>query len=235
MVHLRGVKVDAVGTLHLTVHQTIVDILVVGFRPLFVIALDASTARRVIAGSRQADAGFVGEVKLSLHQPFTERAASNDSAAVVILDSARHNLAGRCAEVIDQNHDLALLEIALASGENHLRADFCPFNRDNLAVVWQEFVADADGRIEETAAVASQIDNQVRHALPFQFQDGIMELVSSRAAELVQFDVAGFAVNHIGHVHGVSRNHPAGNFVGVLVLEARTQNADLYFRTFLTT
>ena len=219
---------DAVGALHLAVEQPVVEVFVVGVGAVGVFALDAAAAGRVVARGRQPDGRLVGEVELPLYQSLAEGAASHDDAAVVVLYRARDNLAGRGAEVVDQDDHLALLEVAAAGGVDHLRAHFGALDGDDFAVLGQELVAHADGRVEEAAGVGAQIDDQGGHALPLELQDGVVELLGRGAAELVELDVAGVGVHHIGHIHGVGRNHAARDLVGVLVLEPRTQDADLH-------
>ena len=234
VIYLTGIQMDTVGAFHLAVEQPFIQILVIGFGAVMVFTLDATAAGRVVAGGRQADRGIVGQVELPLHQSFAERPTTHDNASVVVLDSAGDNFAGGGAEVVDQNHHPALLEVALTSGVNGFGAHLGPLDGDDFLVIRQKFIANADGCVQEAAGVGTQIHHQGRHPLRFQFADGVVELPGRGASELVQLDVAGVRVHHVRHIHRISRDDPASNLIRVFVLEARTQNPDFHLRAFLS-
>jgi len=104
---------DAVDVLHLAVCQSVINFFVVCFGAVFVVALDATSTGRVVARSGQPDGRFVGQIELPLHQSLAKRAAPYDEATVVVLHGPSYNLRCRCAEVVDENDDLACLKAAL--------------------------------------------------------------------------------------------------------------------------
>ena len=110
---------SAVGQLHFVVCSRriffLAVVIVVVERDVRVVALNQASARRVVLGGRQRQAGVFRQRIHGLHQTLAKCVFADDQPAIVVLNRARNNLGRRCRATIDQHHQrIFLAAIAVA-------------------------------------------------------------------------------------------------------------------------
>ena len=106
---------DAVGTHHLTPVVTVYQVFIV-LLDAFVRFLDTTARRGVVTGDGQTDHGTVGQIDGALYESFSEGTPAYYDTSVPILNGSGDNLTGGSREFIDEHHQTAFLEIAVALG-----------------------------------------------------------------------------------------------------------------------
>ena len=107
-----------------------------------------------------------------MHEPLAKRATTDNRATIVILQGSGQNLTRRGTILVNQYGNLQILRRAHAVGILTQLTMVAILGVDNQLLLVQELVGDEDGLIEEPARVAAQVENQFRHPLTTQFQQG---------------------------------------------------------------
>ena len=98
----------------------------------------------------------------------------------------------------------------------------------------QKFVGKVDSCIEVASSVALQVENHILHSLLLKFFHCFLEFFGSRCPEAVDADIACLRLNHIGRVKAEDRYLVSFYGEHQRVLDAATDNFQIYFRAFRT-
>ena len=226
MVHIGRVKADAVGGEDLSVCISAVDVVVVIVRG-GVGLLDASARWGIIPGHGDADAGIVAEEEGLLHKALAKGAAANYESAVVVLDGAGKNFAGRCRTLPYQNGEAHVQEGAATIGPENFALAVDALNIDDGVPCGQEIVAHEKGLVHVAAGVGPEVDEEVFHALLLQLARSVVHLFESGAGELPYPHVGHGVAEHKRRVNAVDGDFSTGDFKGNLFLCTPDRNGDL--------
>ena len=167
-------NVHAVNRYHLPALVAVIDIvhIVVGVR-----FLDAAARRSIVPGHRKAYARTVGKIDGLLNQTLSEGTAPHQGGPAVILHCTGKDLTRRSGAVRHQERKTYVAQYALA-----VCAVLVPVAVDALHVndkftLIQEHIAEQQRLIEEAAAIVTQIDYQVLHALVLKLKRSLGELL----------------------------------------------------------
>ena len=173
-------------------------------------ALDATARWGIIAGNGQADGGTVTEVDGLLYESFAERAEAYDGTAVVVLDGAGKDFAGRSRTLVNEYNQRCVLAAARTVGIFFHAGVFASLCVNNQFTLGQEFVDHADGGFHIASRILAQVDDDTLAVLVAQLGNGIQQFDVGRTAEFTDLDIAIVLTEHIGCVDGVLRNVAAG-------------------------
>src|SRR5439155_4696391 len=85
-------------------------------RDIAIVALDQSSARRVVLRGGQRQPGIVRKRVYGLHQALAEGGLPNNQATIMVLDSARDDLSRGCRPTIHQHHQRVISPAVSTSG-----------------------------------------------------------------------------------------------------------------------
>ena len=165
--------------------------------------LDVASAGGVVAGDGEANHGVIRQGDGTLHEALAEGAPTDDHAAIPVLHGAGDDLAGRGRRFVDEDDEAAVLEVARGRGLGLLARRVAALGVDDQATVAEEFVGQVAGHMQEAAAVALKVEDEVLHALLTEPGEGLEELLVRGVGEAVQADVARGGVGHVGGVEAV--------------------------------
>ena len=206
------VEVDRVGREHLVVGITLVDLAVVTRHIARGVGLlYRATRRGEVARCSQSQCRSVIERNLLLHQSLTERAATHDHAAVVVLQRTRQNLARRGALLIDQHRQRDVSCGTRAVGVLLLAHAVTILGIDDHSLFGQQFVGNQNRLIEESARIATQVEDQLVHTLSTQEDNRTQHLgvgVLGKGRQTYETDVVG---QHKCRIDALQRNSIARN------------------------
>ena len=198
---------DAVGVGQFAVVVAFDDIHVVALLvPLRVRLLDAASAGGVVAGHGEAYHRPVGEHEGFLHEPLAERAATHDEPAVLVLDGPGDDFGGRGGIFVHEDDDAPFAETSRTLGAVLTIRGTQSLGIDDEVAFGQELPGDVRGGIQVSASVLLQVEDEVLHALPAQFVDGIRHLLVAGTAEAGQADQSDAGGGHVGGIHGGDGN-----------------------------
>ena len=211
-------------------------ITVVGFEEIFLFVaavglLDATSRGCVVARHGEADGRLVGEHDLLLHQPFAEGATAYDGATVVVLQGTGYDLAGTGRLAVDEHHHGHVFQHAATARIHVLPRAVAAFGIDDEAALGQELVGDVDGGGEVASRVATQVENELLHALLPEVGNALLEFLDGGGRELAEFEVADVFVKHVGDVDAVGRDGIARDGVVEEAVHATAPHLHLDFGT----
>ena len=165
-------------------------------RNIFVVALDQAPAGSVVTRRGEQHSGVFAERELSLHQALTEAGLSNDQAAIVVLNGARHDFRGRGALPVDQ-HNYGNFQ-ALISTQCVIAAlrGQTPVMRNHNFVFVQKHVGQTDGLVEQSAAVVAQVNDESIELGEIELLQCFRHVAVSGFVEGYDADVADSRLNH---------------------------------------
>ena len=123
--------------------------------------LYASARGCVVAGNGKANHASVGKCHLLLNQPLTKRATADDSGAVVILHSTCKYLGCRCRSLVNQYHKWNFLIAAVPVADVILPLRFASLRINYQFVFGQKLVGHLHSRLQISACVVAQVNNQI--------------------------------------------------------------------------
>ena len=126
----------------------------------FVIALNQSAARSVVAGGGEREARVFAERLYGLYEPLTERSLTDDEAAIVILHRAGNNFRGRGGVVIHQDDERNRDALIAADGVIAMVLRSAAVMRNDELIFFKEHVADCNRFVEKTAWIAPHVENE---------------------------------------------------------------------------
>ena len=182
----------------------------------------------------ETDGRAVAEFNGLLYQTFSERTASYDGTAVIVLDGSGKDFAGRSRTFVHQYHKRHLLVASCSVGVIVFARRLASLGVDNQTVVRQELVDHLDGSSHVTSRISTQVDNQTFTVLLIQFGQCDKQFRISGFTKLVDFYVAYLLINHIGGIDTLHRNVSTDNGEMKQVLFARTINAQFHLAAFFT-
>lgn len=181
----------------------------VGFDAVLV---DGAVAGGVVFGGGEAHGGAGVEGHDGLHGAFAEAGGADDEGAFEVLQGAGDDLGGAGTAVIDEDgHGVTAGGFAGAFGGaigGRIVGGDAAFGGDDEGAFREEFAADADGAVEQTAGVVAEVEDEGGHALFFEAVEGLTEVSDGGLGKLGDADVADamaggeFGVQEHGIVHG---------------------------------
>ena len=117
--------------------------------------LDATTGGRVVTGDGQAQLGAVGEGDGHLHEALTVGAPTDDESAVVVLDGAGEDLAGRARHLVGEDDQRGVLAGATTVGKELLPRVSLALHIDDHLAAGNELVEHGHGRVQESAGIVA--------------------------------------------------------------------------------
>ena len=105
---------------------------------------------------------------------------------------------------------------------------------DDEAVGWQELVGHVDGRVHQTAAIASQVDDETFGTLVVEFGEGGDKLVVGGPSEFAYFDVPRFVVEHESGVDAIYGNVATRHFIDERLFGSLAQDFEFHGGAFGT-
>ena len=235
VIYFSFILLDAVGREEFAVFITSEQIeFVFRFLTFFVRFLYAASGWGVVACDGQTDGRAVAEFNGLLYQTFSERTASYDGTAVIVLDGSGKDFAGRSRTFVHQYHKRHLLVASCSVGVVVFARRLASLGVDNQTVVWQELVDHLDGSSHVTSRISTQVDNQAFTVLLIQFGQCDKQFRISGFTKLVDFYVAYLFINHIGGIDTLHWNVSTDNSEMKQVLFARTVNTQFHLAAFFT-
>ena len=123
--------------------------------------------------------------------PLPQLVWPDDEAAVVVLHGAGDDLAGAGRTAVDEDDQGEGIELgALAGAGLVLVAPVAALLADDELVGAQQLAADADGRVQDAAAVAAEVEDELLHALLLEGGHGLLEFLGGGLAEVLDEDEA---------------------------------------------
>ena len=148
------------------------------------------------------------------------------------MDAAGGDFGGGSGVFIDEHNEFALFEETCFGGEVFFAGFAEVVGIDDHALAGDELVADFEGHVEVAAAVATQVEDEVFHALFLQAADGFFEFGGGGGGEAFEFDVAGERVGHEADVDAVHRDGAAGDDELDGFFFAAAHHGDFHLGTF---
>ena len=159
--------------------------------------LDASSRRCVVAGDGETNHRTVGEGELLLHEALSERAATDDGGAVVVLHGAGENLRSRSRTLIDEHHERNLLIRSVSVRREVLSGRLASDGIYYQLVLGQKLVSHLDGRVHIASRVVTKVDDEVGESLLRQLGKGDEHFGISGLAETLHLNISCVLVEHI--------------------------------------
>ena len=231
-------EMDGVGVDKFAMFIAFGDVVAIGVGAFVVGALDAAAGRGIVARRGETYLTAVGEGHHALDETLAERAATDECAAVPILDGAGDDFGGRGGAFVDEDDEGVWVfavgaEVAAAVGVEVLVGSATAFLIDDELAAVEEFVGEVAGDVEEAAGVAAEVENKGEHALFFERFEGFVEFVDGGAGEACEADVTDGGVGHEVGVNGVD-----GDFVACdleVVDSALTEDVEVDDGAFFST
>ena len=196
--------------------------------------LDAATRRGVVAGYGEMDERTVGELDGLLYQAFAEGATAHDDAPVIVLDGTREDFGGRCSGFVDKDDEWKGLVGTASVAAVFLTARSAALSIDDEAILGKKLIHHLDGSGEVAAAVATQIDHKALESFHFEFGQRGEQLGVGGFAEVLDFDVTKFFVNHVGGIDALEGNVASDNGEVEGLGLPMAQHSYFHFGAFLT-
>ena len=173
--------------------------------------LYATARRRVVTRRREAYHAAVGELYGHLHESFAERAAAYHRAAVVVLERAGKDFAGRGRRLVNKHYDRHVLVRSAPVTAIVFAARLAAFRVNNQPTLRQKFVGYLHGGVHIAAEVAAQVKDKFLKSLLAQLRERGEELGVSGFAKRTYADIARFIVHHVNGIDGRHRHIAAHN------------------------
>src|SRR5580704_7417890 len=155
----------AVGKFHLAIRGAgfavvfAIEIIVVK-RNVGVVALNQTSAGRVVVSCGERESGIFGQRIDGLHQTLAECGFADDQATVVILNSSGDNFSRGSGAAVDQNHQRIFFAAVAVTRGVALLGRVAAVMGNNQLTFAQELVGDADTFAEQAAGILTEIENQ---------------------------------------------------------------------------
>ena len=146
-----------------------------------------------------------------MHEALTVGAPTDDESAVVVLDGAGEDLAGRARHLVGEDDQRGVLAGAATIGKELLPGVSLALHIDDHLATGNELVEHGHGRVQESAGIVAQVDDELGAAFFLLFGDGGDELVIGGAGEAAHLDVADVSPDLIGSVDGAVGHFATGN------------------------
>src|ERR1700691_5218349 len=185
-----------IGQLHFRPSWPLGIIVIIVERNILVVALDQAPAGGVVTRGGEQHSGVFAERELSLHQALTEAGFSNDQAAIVVLNGARHDFRGRGALSVDQHNDGNFQALISTQGVIAPLRGQTPVMRNHNFVLVQEHVGQTDGLVEQSAAVVAQVHDESIELGEIELLQCFRHVAVSSLVEGYDADVADSRLNH---------------------------------------
>ena len=173
---------------------------------ILVRTLDASARRCIIPGNSESDGRAVTKFNGLLNQSFTKRTTAYDCATIIVLDSARKNLAGRGRTLVDQHYQWHTLTAACSICIFFHSRIFATLSEEHQSAFWKEFIHHTQGCIHIAACIVAQVNDESFAVLVTQLCNGIQQFYMCGTCKFIDFHIAEFIVYHIDSIDGVLGN-----------------------------
>ena len=107
-----------------------------------------------------------------------------------------------------------------------------PFGIDDEFSLGQELVGHVGGGLEVSSAVALEVEDQLFHPLSGEAGHGFVEFAAGGGREVIQADVAGLGVHHVGDIKAVGRDDVADDVEIDQSGRSSPEHGNLYFGPF---
>ena len=141
-----------------------------------------------------------------LYESLAEGTASYNGPAVIVLNGARKDFAGRSGAFVHQYYQRQLLATAGAVGIFLHTGIFAAVGIHYQLSFRQEFVHHARGGFHVSSGIVAQVDNQAFAFLVAQLGNRIQQLHVCGASEFADLYIAIVIIEHIGCINGVLRD-----------------------------
>src|SRR5712692_7266088 len=142
-------------------------------------SLDQPSRWSVVPRYRETKRRTIAQIKLTLDKTFAERCFTDNQTPVPVLNRSCDNLAGGCRSMIDKNNERPFVEPAVATGHIFfIELRLAAFRIDHLLSFRQQLVRDSVRLIQEPTRIISQIEDELLHALLFEFIQCADELIA---------------------------------------------------------
>ena len=212
---------DAVGRKHFVVLVTRQQFVVVIFASVAVRFLDRASGRRIVTGDGKPYRRTVRKRNLILHQPLTERSATDDRSPVVILERAGQNLARRSAVLVDQNDQFLVHKLAVPFAVFDLPVPVTILRINDHFAFRKKLPRYQNRLVEQSPRIAAHVEDQFFHTLLLQPSDRFGQFFMSIHRELLELDIPRFGTDHVGGDDAFDRNGVAGHDERNQILYAR--------------
>ena len=169
-----------------------------------VVPLDAAAGGHVVTRRGEGQAAGAADGQHALDERLAPAGLADDQAAIMVLHGAGDDLAGAGRHPVDEDDEGEGIQLGALAGAG---LDFVPAIAALLAhdelVGAEELAADADGGIQNAAAVEPQVEDQLLHALKLQGGDGPLEFLRGGLAEGLDLDESGGGIQHEAEVDAV--------------------------------
>ena len=157
--------------------------------------LDESSAGDVVLGDGDLEDAVIGEVACGLYQSLAKGARADDHGAVEVLQGSRGDFAGAGRAAVDEHCQGDVGVDGVDGGLVGALAGLVASTHDeDLGALGDEEADDLDGRLDDAAAIAAQVEDDVLDArVVLECDEGVAHLLCRLLVKGCQVDVADVA------------------------------------------